>query len=343
MNKNKIVGLVSIIVVSLLGLFGYMITHTNIKAGFVGYVYDRTLKPDDSRVIQGTSVIDKAVTGRIGINPLTQEVYTYPTTVVSRSWTKDGELKDQDQAFIVGTKEGQNVVVDIYMSVQPQDVGKIIKIWGGQDFETIVDRELYGLAKGKASIITQNYSVYNFQASKSTMQKEIFDSLSTDLKEKYGILLVRLEMGNTVLPADIQTKINEKASAINAVELTKLEKERQDVENEKIVALQKAESQKELIQKQMSADANSYEITKKAEANESAAKMELETAKLKKQAELELQQTYTDSYLKNREISLKYEAIKALNERLTVVIDNGDGTGLSSIPVINEIIKATTK
>lgn len=339
MSKKQIIYSAVFGVVAVLLLVGYALITVDVKAGYVGYVYDRTLKPTDPKVIQGTSVIDSAKTGVIYTNPFTQQVYKYPTTVVSRSWTKETETTDKDQAFIVGTKEGQNVTVDVYISVQPSDIGRIIKTWGGKDFENIVDNELYGLVKGKVSMVTQGYSVYDFQAKKSEMTSEISGLLAKDLEEKYGIKLMRFELGNTELPVEIQTKINEKASAINAVELAKLEAQKQEEVNKKDVAAQKATSEKELIQKQVSADAKAYELEVEAEAKRKAAELNLETAKLEKQAELEKQKSYTSEYFKDKQLDIEKEAIKSVNENLQIIVDDGSGSGLGQIPIINKYLE----
>ena len=84
--KKFTAALVAVVAVVIAGLVIFAVTHDTIPAGYVGYVYDRTAKGDDN-VIEGTSVINVERTGRIRINPVTQEVLTYPTTIVSKNWT----------------------------------------------------------------------------------------------------------------------------------------------------------------------------------------------------------------------------------------------------------------
>ena len=240
MNFKATVALVLVFVIAVGGLIFYNITHENIKAGYVGYMYDRTIELGDSRAIAGTSVIDQPMTGRVTINPFTQELYVYPTTIIPRSWTMSAdESKNKDEAFRVGTKEGKNVIMDVYISVRPFDVGKIIASFGGKSFDSIVDNDLYGLTKGKLSIVTQDVSIYDIQSERSTIQADAFEVLADTLKTTYGIELIKFEIGNLDLPDDIQARIDAKTEAINAVELARSDKEKQDQINEKTVAQQK--------------------------------------------------------------------------------------------------------
>ena len=165
MSKGNFIisGIVAVIVI-VLSIVGFSICTTNIGAGYVGYKYDRTIKNGDPRAIEGTSVIDEQLTGLVWINPITQDGLKYPTTIVTRNWTglEENDNKE-DWSMTVGTKEGKNITADIYISVKPRDIGNIIKNFGTKKFDNIVDDDIYGLAKGKLSVITQNYSVYDIQ------------------------------------------------------------------------------------------------------------------------------------------------------------------------------------
>ena len=250
----------------------YAATHETIPAGFVGYVYDRTANADDN-VIEGTSVIDEERTGRIRVNPVTQDVLKYPTTIVSKNWTclEEGDNRT-DMSMQIASKEGKNIDADIYISVRPVDIGRIIKAFGTKSFDSIVDNDIYGLCKGKLSSVTQAYSVYDIQSSRTEIQQNVFDILFDTLREVYGVELVRLELGTLNLPADIQSKIDQKTEAQNEVELARLDREKQDEINQKIVDEQKAKSEKETIQRKAEADAKAYEVEKEAQAKIEAQK-----------------------------------------------------------------------
>ena len=318
--KGFVAVLVTAVIVTLAIIVGYGVTHETIPAGYVGYVYDRTAKPEDN-VIEGTSVINQERTGRIKINPITQEVLTYPTTIVSKNWTslEEGDNK-VDMSMQMATKEGKNIDADVYISVRPIDIGKIIKSFGTKSFDTIVDNDIYGLAKGKMSSVTQAYSVYDVQSSRTDIQQEVFSILSENLEEIYGVELVRFELGTLNLPEDIQAKIDQKTEAQNEVELARLEREKQDEVNQQIVDAQKAQSEKELLQRQTEADAKAYEITKEAEARLAAqqaevdiAKLQVEQARLEKEAELEAQEAFTENYFRDKQLDIQMEAVKAIN------------------------------
>lgn len=341
-----ITSLVAVLLVAIIALVGYNVTHETIPAGYVGYVYDRNAKADDN-VIPGTSVINEERTGRISINPVTQDVLEYPTTIISKNWTglDDGDNK-KDMSMQIASSEGKNIDADIYISIRPTDIGKIIKSFGTKSFDSIIDNDIYGLTKGKLSSVSQVYSVYDMQSSRTEIQTQVFEILSNTLHEVYGVELVRFEIGTLNLPADIQEKIDQKTQAQNEVELAKLEREKQDEINQQIVDQQKAQSEKEMLQRQAEADAAAYEITKAAEARVAAqeaeveiAKMKVEQAKLEKEAELEKQMSYTEEYFRDRELDVTLEAVKAINPTLKTIVTSGNGEGFEAIIGLKEVIE----
>ena len=361
--KKFITALCCILVIVVGFIIVYAATHETIPAGYVGYVYDRTAGADDN-VIEGTSVINEERTGRIRINPVTQDVLRYPTTIVSKNWTclEEGDNRT-DMSMQIASKEGKNVDADIYISVRPVDIGRIIKAFGTKSFDSIVDNDIYGLCKGKLSGVTQAYSIYDIQASRTEIQQKVFDILYDTLNDVYGVELVRLELGTLNLPQDIQSKIDQKTEAQNEVELARLDREKQDEINQKIVDQQKAQSEKELLQRQTEADAAAYEVTKQAQAQIEAqkaqaevarikreeaeaaqqsqveiARMKVEEAQLKKEAELENQKTLTEEYFRDRELDVKEAAVGAINGSVKTIITSGDGEGYSALIGIKEIL-----
>ena len=84
--KKFVASVVAVGIFAVALLVGYLVTHETIPAGYVGYVYDRNVRGGDN-VIEGTSVINVERTGRIRINPITQEVLKYPTTITAKNWT----------------------------------------------------------------------------------------------------------------------------------------------------------------------------------------------------------------------------------------------------------------
>ena len=349
MSKGNFIisGIVAVIVI-VLYIVGFSICTTNIGAGYVGYKYDRTIKNGDPRAIEGTSVIDEQLTGLVWINPVTQDVLKYPTTIVTRNWTglEENDNKE-DWSMTVGTKEGKNITADIYISVKPRDIGNIIKNFGTKKFDNIVDDDIYGLAKGKLSVITQNYSVYDIQSSRSVIQEEASKTLYDTLLSVYGIELIRFEIGTLGLPGDIQAKIDAKTNAINEVELAKLQREKQDETNQMIVDQQKAESEKELVRRQSEADAKAYEKQKAAEAdlivaenNVKVAEADVEIARLQKEAELEKQKSYTEEYFRDKELDVQLEAVKAINPSIETIITDGSGNGYAGLVGIQKILES---
>lgn len=351
-NNNMEKFVAALCVTGLCGIAGiatYTATHETIPAGYVGYVYDRSADENDN-VIPGTSVINEARTGRIRINPISQDVLVYPTTIVSENWTNENEgdsWNNSDMSMQIASQEGKNIDADIYISVKPTDIEKIIKSFGTKKFNSIVRNDIYGLAKGKLSSVSQAYSVYDIQSSRTEIQQQTYDILSETLAEIYGVELVRFEIGTLVLPGDIQDKIDQKTQAQNEVELAKLERQKQDEINQQIVDAQKAQSEKELLQRQADADAAAYEITKSAEAKVQAqeaevkiAELKVEQARLEKEAELEKQKSFTESYFKDKELEIQKAAVQAINPSVKTIVTSGDGEGFEAILGLKEVLSA---
>lgn len=321
------------------------ITET-IGAGYVGYKYDRTVKNGSPNTIPGTSVINEPLTGLIFINPVTQDILKYPTTIVAKNWTNADEGDNKtDMSMQVGSEEGKNIDADVYVSVRPKDLSKIISSFGMKSFSNIVDDDVYGLVKGKLSIVAQTYSIYDMQAKRSEIQKKTFEILSEELEETYGIELVRFEIGTLILPADIQSKIDQKTEAINAVELAKLDRQRQDEINQKIVDGQRAESEKELLKRKNEADAAAYEKEKAAQAqlavaenNVKIAEQKVTQAQLEKEAELEKQRAFTEEYFRDKELDVQKEAVKSINGSVKTIITDGSGNGYGALAGLKEIL-----
>ena len=116
--------------------------------------------------------------------------------------------------------------------------------------------------------------------------------------------------------------------------------------NQQIVDQQKAQSEKELLQRQTEADAAAYEVTKQAQAKLEAQEAEVEIARLKvqeaeleKQAELESQATYTEAYFRNRELDIQEAAAKAINNSVRTIVTSGEGEGYSGLVGLKEVLK----
>lgn len=321
-------------------LVGYVLTHATVPQGYTGYIYDRTATAEDN-VIEGTSVLNVAHTNRIKLNPFTQTLITYPSTVVSRNWTSMEEGDNAtDMSMQIASKEGKNIDADVYISVWPTDIAKIIRTFGTKSFDAIVDNDIYGLVKGKLSSVSQDYSIYDIQASRTEIQTKAAAILSQVLENTYGVRLERLEFGTLVLPADIQAKIDQKTQAQNEVEMAKLDRQKQDEINQKIVDQQKAESEKELLQRQAKADAAAYEKTAAAEAELAAAQLELEQARLEKEAELERQKAYTEAYFRDKQLDNELAAAKAINPNVETIITSGSGEGFSALLGLDRVLKS---
>ena len=177
--------------------------------------------------------------------------------------------------------------------------------------------------------------------------EKIVNLLKDTLANIYGIELIRFEIGTLVLPEDIQLKIDQKTEAMNAVELAKLDRQKQDEINQKIVDQQKAESEKELVRRQNEADAAAYEKEKASQAqllvaeNEvKIAEQQVQAAKLQKQAELEKQGAYTAQYFRDKELDVQMKAVESINKSVNTIVTNSDGDGFAALAGLKPILDA---
>lgn len=341
-----IVAIVVTVAIAAMAIIGYNVFYEVLEPGYVGYIYDRGAGAEDN-VIPGTSVINEQRTGRILLNPITQSILDYPTSKISVSFTgpDENDWNGKDMSITVVTSDGKKVDMDVYLELQFVDIPKVIQSFSTKKYENIVDENVYAITRGRLNSLSQEVSVYDIQKELETMRIAAEEAIGEELLNSYGIELCYLELGAPNLPEDIQLKIQEKTDAINAVELAKLERQRQDEVNQQIVDQQKAQSEKEKLQRQADADASAYERERAAEAELSVAqaqveiaKQQVEVAKLEKEAALEAQKAYTENYFRDKELDVQREAVQAINPSVKTIITDGDG--FSGLVGIKEILNA---
>lgn len=346
---EKLMAVIIVVVLCVVGgLVAYNVTHETIDAGYVGYVYDRDAGAEDN-VIPHTSVLNEARTGRISVNPITQDVLVYPTSQLTYNFTgpEEGDWGDKDMSITVTTNDGKQVDFDVYVSIMFTDIPTIIQRFATKPYEDIITNDIYSMIRGKLNAETQKYSVYDVTPECETIRVTVEKVLASDLMTSYGIDLKTFEIAPR-LPADIQQKIDEKTQAQNAVELARLEREKQNEVNQQIVDQQKAESERELTARQAAADAAAYELERQAEAQLAVAEAEkkiaeanVEIARLEKEAELEKQQSYTSAYFRDKELDVQKAAVEAINPSIQTIITSGDGEGYEAIFGLKEIFGGT--
>lgn len=338
--------LIAVVLITIFGIVGYNVTHETIDAGYVGYIYDRNADENDN-VIPNTSVIFEERTGRVTINPITQEVIAHPITELSFSFTRpeEGDWGGEDMSITVTTKEGELVDTDVYFSIRFTDIPKIIQCFGTKKHEDIVFNDIFAIIRTNLSTETQDCSVYDLPSSSNEISAAAKKVISENLMTSYGIELCQFGVVFADPSEEIQAKIAEKTAALNAVEMAKLERQRQEEVNQQTLDQQRTQSEKEKIQRQAKADADAYEKQKEAEAllavsesNVEIARQELEIAKLEKEAVLERQKVYTEEYFRDKELDVQKEAVRAINSSVKTIITSGEGEGYSGLAGVKEVL-----
>lgn len=152
--KKFIVSLITMLILLVGGIVLYNVTHETIPAGYVGYIYDRNATAEDN-VIEGTSVIDEEKTGRIKINPVTQDVLKYPTTIIAKNWTVEDD-RYNDMSMQIASSEGKNIDADVYISVRPVDIGKInVQTWQKSVSDALITRRNITNTRAVSASITE--------------------------------------------------------------------------------------------------------------------------------------------------------------------------------------------
>lgn len=174
------------------------------------------------------------VTGAVWYNPITTEVYEYPTFVQTVDYPP----------FEVNSKDGSKFSVD---------PSALIKIIDGQsaaifkkyrkDVSEVVEHTLYVLIKDAARIEFNNYNADEIVSKRSVVDKSFEDRVKLAL-EAEGFSLEQLTPG-IQYPRSYEDAINAKNKAIQ---------QKLQVENE--VAVAKAEAEKLLVKAKAEAEAN---------------------------------------------------------------------------------------
>ncbi|MGD1839952.1 MAG: SPFH domain-containing protein [Thermonemataceae bacterium] len=243
--------LTSSLPIALICLFGLFSTSscTRIDAGHVGLVVKLY---GSSKGVQDVT----EVTGMVWYNPVTTEIYEFPTFVQNAVFTANPQEGSRaNEEFRVTTKDGLIVSFDVSMNyrVNPTKVVSIFKKYRkplDQLDKTVIRnymRDAYNRVSGK-------YTAEQLYENKITFQNDSEEKIKKTL-EREGFIVEQVVLLNELrLPQAVVDNINAK---INARQIA-LKKEQE-------VAQEKAEAQKEVEKAKGYAEA--VRIKAEAEAN----------------------------------------------------------------------------
>lgn len=230
-NKAFLVTLFSLLSLLVL-LFG---TFTSIKANEVGIIFDEL----NGGVLEET--YDQ------GIH--TKSIFQKITKIKTINRTAHIDVFSQTADSIYADFE-----ITVVYKIEKENAGKFFRVTNKDD---IPEKELNSIVKKHLQSITTQYNIFDIMGrSLEDMRKDFRDVLEEDLLNIYSITLVSVSIDDVDAGTDIEKIIQDKAKAIQEIEIAEQQKARAEIEAqtelikaenqaeiEKTVALGKAEAQ----------------------------------------------------------------------------------------------------
>ena len=265
--KKLLVGFIGVLVVLL--IFGGLtcaLCLRKVAPGYAGIVYSMNGGLQDNTLSQGWHFI--------GIG---KKLITYPVSTETMYLSKDEQESSKgDDSFNISTKDGKLVNVDAELSYHYDNerLKHVFSKWRGKSSEEIEATYIRARIKEAANEISSKYPVMEVYGEKrSELNKKVFEQLAAKLEED-GIILETFNF--TRIEPDEQTKkaIQEKVDAQQKLEQDKIEAERQEITNQKNIAIKEAEAEAARIE--AVAHAERLKINAEAEAEAIRIKAEAE-------------------------------------------------------------------
>lgn len=267
-NKMKLVVGFTGVVVALLFilLLTCIICIRRVSPGYAGIVYSVNGGLQEQTLSQGWHFI--------GIG---KKVIEYPISTETMYLSKDEQEGSRgDDSFNISTKDGKLVNVDAELSYHYDNerLKHVFSKWRGKSSEEIETTYIRARIKEAANEVSSKYPVMDVYGEKrSELNKKVYEQLAAKL-ELDGVILETFNF--TRIEPDEQTKkaIQEKVDAQQKLEQDKIEAERQEITNQKNIAIKEAEAEAARIE--AVAHAERLKINAEAEADAILAKAEAE-------------------------------------------------------------------
>lgn len=265
-GKKLLVGFIGVLVAILIvGVFTCTLCLRKVSPGYAGIVYSMNGGLQDDTLSQGWHFI--------GIG---KKLITYPVSTETMYLSKDEQEGSKgDDSFNISTKDGKLVNVDAELSYHYDNerLKHVFSKWRGKSSEEIEATYIRARIKEAANEISSRYPVMDVYGEKrSELNKKVFEQLAVKL-EQDGIILETFNF--TRIEPDEQTKkaIQEKVDAQQKLEQDKIEAERQEIANQKNIAIKEAEAEAAKIEAvahaerlKINAEAEAIRIKAEAEA-----------------------------------------------------------------------------
>lgn len=227
MTTSRIITLVAIVLFFIVALVSFNACNERIDAGYEGILVKLY---GTEKGVQDVSL----VTGRVWYNPMTEEVYEFPTYVQTINY----------EAFTVNAKDGSVFTVDPTLSFKVKD-GQSPAIFKKyrKDIKEITETTLFNYIKDAFRIEFNKYTTDSIISNREKFEMAIQDNMG-QLLGKEGFSLEQMTSG-IAYPQSITEAINAKNAAVQQA---------MRVENELKVA--QAQARKLIVQAEAEAKAN---------------------------------------------------------------------------------------
>lgn len=283
---------------------------TTVGANEVGIIYDEL----NGGVLQET----------YGQGLHAKSPFRHVTTISTTNRTAYIEVYSQTEDSIYAMFE-----ITVIYSIETQNAGLFYRTTGTVDIST---EQLNSIVKKNLQSITTQHNIFDIMGvSLEEVRASFRDVLSNDLMEIYHITLVSVSIDDVDAGTEIEQIIQDKAKAIQQIEIAQQEKAKQDVINETNrikaetdaeIALIKAQSDYEVAEKQAEAQAvlNAAAVT----AIQNMYEMQFEAPAIR----VEFETNGTGGYLTIQEVAeivIKQLYYDIWDGKLPTIITDGSG------------------
>lgn len=248
MNQKQLMGTIWVTVAFIVVmLLVYMCTY-RIGPGFAGVIYNANGGVQEDTLSQGWHVVFPW-----------QSVIEYPVSTETVSYSKSNGNKDsKDTSINVNTKDGKQVNVDVNYTYRMDQtlLPQIFTNFRGRKYTDIEDTIMKNAMYQAVNEVTSQYNLMELVSDKrSEVNNKIFSKYKDALAED-GIILETFNLSDIKPDDATEQAIQNVVNAQNALAQSKIEKERAEVEAEKLRVAAKGKADATLIEAEGQAAAN---------------------------------------------------------------------------------------
>jgi regulator of protease activity HflC (stomatin/prohibitin superfamily) len=252
MNPQKAIKLGVSVFVSIIALIFISASNTKVTPGYVGIKVSTTGSQKDAK--------DYPIQrGRVWYNPLTTDVYKFPTFTQNRTWTKShDEGKALDESVTFNSIEGASVNADVALaySFQAEKV-PLIFVEFRQDAESITEGYMRNKVRAAFGAIGSKEKISDiYGAGKQEFVTRVKDYLNADLGPK-GFTFDMVDfVGRPRLPENVLEAINQSLEATQNAQTAENQLRITQAEAAKAIAKAEGEAKSQVISAEGDARAN---------------------------------------------------------------------------------------